>query len=187
MLFRSTISDPSTSQDESNDGQSLRITHYLELDGDIDLMGESQLLQGEVNILAVTSAGKLERDQQGTSNLYNYNYWSSPVSPINTVSNNNDYSINGILRDGSNSSAPTVLQWTSSHDANGSTNPITLSNRWLYAYENFTSGSYAAWRALNQNDILATGLGFTMKGSGAGFPEIAEQNYVFVENLIMVR
>jgi hypothetical protein len=34
--------------------------------------------------LDVTSAGSIERDQQG-SNKYNYNYWSSPVSPINTT------------------------------------------------------------------------------------------------------
>jgi hypothetical protein len=30
--------------------------------------------------LDVTS-GSIERDQQGQSNKYNYNYWSSPVSP----------------------------------------------------------------------------------------------------------
>jgi hypothetical protein len=35
--------------------------------------------------LDVTSAGSIERDQQGQSNKYNYNYWSSPVSPINTT------------------------------------------------------------------------------------------------------
>jgi hypothetical protein len=44
----------------------------------------SQLVQ-TAESLDVTSAGSIERDQQGQSNKYNYNYWSSPVSPINTT------------------------------------------------------------------------------------------------------
>ncbi|MDG5493183.1 LamG-like jellyroll fold domain-containing protein, partial [Psychroserpens sp. SPM9] len=174
------ITDPGTAQDETNDGQSLRITHYLKLDGNIDLFGESQLLQDEGSVLDVTSAGQLERDQQGTSNLYNYNYWSSPVSTINVTSNNTPYNVNGILRDGSNSSNPLVFQWTGAHDANGSTTPITMSNYWLFAYENYPFDSYASWRGLNQTDNIATGLSFTMKGSGVGDPIVDVQNYVFV-------
>jgi hypothetical protein len=42
----------------------------------------SQLVQTAESDLDVTSAGSIERDQQGQSNKYNYNYWSSPVSPI---------------------------------------------------------------------------------------------------------
>nr|WP_321222509.1 LamG-like jellyroll fold domain-containing protein [uncultured Psychroserpens sp.] len=104
------IKDPMTAQDETNDGQFLRVTHYLKLDGDIDLFGESQLLQDEGSLLDVTSSGKLERDQQGTTNLYNYNYWSSPVSTLSITSNNNPYSIAAILKDGTTSSAPLNLQ-----------------------------------------------------------------------------
>jgi len=107
---------------ETGTGNALTVSHYLELDGKIDLQGESQFIQNKNSDLALSSAGSLEKDQQGSSNLYNYNYWSSPVNPINTIANNTNYSINGILRDGSNSSAPTVLQWTSSVNANGSTN-----------------------------------------------------------------
>ena len=54
---------------------------YLKLDGKIDLVGKSQLVQTTESDLDVTSAGSIERDQQGQSNIYNYNYWSSPVSP----------------------------------------------------------------------------------------------------------
>uniref|UniRef100_UPI00345D3B0A LamG-like jellyroll fold domain-containing protein n=1 Tax=uncultured Psychroserpens sp. TaxID=255436 RepID=UPI00345D3B0A len=174
------ISDPLTTQDETNDGQSLRVTHYLRLDGNIDLFGESQLIQDEGSILDVTSSGKLERDQQGTSNLYNYNYWSSPVSTINTISNNNPYAINTVLKDGTDSANPLNLQWTTAHNANANTTPITLSSRWLYAYENFPEDTYAAWRDLAETDVLSTGLSFTMKGSGAGDPIADVQNYVFV-------
>jgi hypothetical protein len=55
----------------------------------VDLVGMSQLVQTAESDLDVTSAGSIERDQQGQSNKYNYNYWSSPVSPINTTVNTN--------------------------------------------------------------------------------------------------
>ncbi|NNK69610.1 MAG: LamG domain-containing protein, partial [Flavobacteriaceae bacterium] len=172
-----TMSDPGTSQNENNDGQGLRITHYLKMDGNIDLMGESQLVQDEGSILDVASAGKLERDQQGTSNMYNYNYWSSPVSPVNTSANNLDYTVDGVLNDGTNSSSPVKLQWTNSYDANAATNPKTLSRRWIYSYEDFPENSYSNWNYLNETGSLSVGVGYTMKGSGAGG---SEQNYVFI-------
>ena len=128
------------------------------------------------------SSGYLERDQQGTTNFYNYNYWGSPVGPQITGTNNNDYGINSVLRDGSTSSNPLNLLWTSSYDANPTTTPITLSNRWIYAYENYTQNTYANWSYKGETGTIASGLGFTMKGSGAGtspsYPEL--QNYVFM-------
>ena len=69
-----TIVDPVvTTPVENNAGQALTITHYLELDGVIDLVGESQLIQIEGSIIDADSGGYLERDQQGTANGYNYN------------------------------------------------------------------------------------------------------------------
>ena len=79
---------------ESETGNGLTITHYLKLDGDMDLEGESQLIQTEDSDLDVTSSGQLEKDQQGTKDLYTYNYWSSPVGGPSTTSNNTDYTIN---------------------------------------------------------------------------------------------
>jgi hypothetical protein len=63
--------------------------HYLKVNGKIDLVGKSQLIQTEGSV--ETTSGFIERDQLGQSNKYNYNYWSSPVSPINTTQNNKDY------------------------------------------------------------------------------------------------
>ncbi|NNK88883.1 MAG: T9SS type A sorting domain-containing protein, partial [Flavobacteriaceae bacterium] len=173
------ITDPGTPQDETNDGQALRITHYLLLDGIIDLYGEAQLLQDQNSVLDPVSTGGLERDQQGTTNLYNYNYWSSPVSVSNGVSINNDYSVGAVLLDGTNSGNPLGLQWTSSYDANPATTPITLSRRWLWVYENYPENTYADWRYLTETGTLPVGLGFTLKGSGVGDPIDDVQNYVF--------
>ncbi|NNK61165.1 MAG: HYR domain-containing protein, partial [Flavobacteriaceae bacterium] len=188
-----TIADPGTAMDEANDGQSLRVTHYLKLDGDIDLIGHSQLLQDQNSVLDVTSAGKLQVDQQGTPNFYNYNYWSSPVSPVNITANNTDYSVGTVLKDGTTSSNPQTINWTASYSPAAITSPITISKRWIFAYENYpnyvdVAQSYADWRYLQDTGTIATGLGFTMKGSGVGAlgsppamgdPATDYRNYVF--------
>ena len=47
---------------------------YLKLDGKIDLAGKSQLVQTTNSELDVTSSGSIEKDQEGQSNKFNYNY-----------------------------------------------------------------------------------------------------------------
>jgi hypothetical protein len=171
-------------QDETNAGHGLWITHYLKLDGSIDLVGESQLVQKRYtpsqqneSILDVASSGYLEQDQQGTSNLYNYNYWASPVSIRNTSQNNSPYNINTVLKDGTSSASPLNLKWTNGYNASPTAGGITLSTYWLWVFENYTANTYAKWRYVGQSGAFTVGLGYTMKGSGASS---AQQNYVFV-------
>ncbi|TVZ60061.1 HYR domain-containing protein [Flavobacteriaceae bacterium MAR_2010_105] len=174
-------------QDENNTGHGLWVTHYLELDGIIDLVGESQLVQKrysstQVNesMLNPTSGGYIERDQQGTSNYHNYNYLSSFVNPINTSANNTPYNVATVLMDGTTSASPINLQWTSSYDAPLST-PKTISRRWIWAYENYVTNTYANWSYKQETATIAAGLGFTMKGSGYSTYNGTNplQNYVF--------
>jgi hypothetical protein len=147
---------------------------YLKLDGKIDLTGMSQLVQTSESDLDIASAGSIERDQQGQSNLYNYNYWSSPVSPINTLSNNTDYTVNGVFRDGTNPAAPANITWISGYNG-AATNPISLARYWLYKFDNYAS-AYANWVQINETSPLRAGQGFTLKGDGA---VSGTQNYTF--------
>ena len=149
------------------DGQSLRITNYLKIDGILKLVGESQLLQDSNSIVDYTGTGQLKRDQQGTSNLFNYNYWSSPVG-----NNGSTYQLDAILYDGAQ-----PVAWTNEQDANPVTTPITVSSRWLYMYENFPTDSYADWQSISENNAINVGLGFLMKGSGSS---TSNQNYTFI-------
>ncbi len=71
---------------------------YLELNGTIDLLGDSQLVQTENSELAVSSFGNILRRQEGTSNPYWYNYWSSPIGQLSVTQNNTPFSL-GILKD----------------------------------------------------------------------------------------
>ena len=170
------ISDPGTPQNELNNGEQLRVTHYLKLDGIIDLFGESQLLQDENSVLDPTSSGYMERDQQGTTNLFNYNYWSSPVIAQGN-SNFSSYSIDGVLRDGTNTNnnPHQNINWIAGVDSNTS-NPLSLAEYWLWSYDDEPENSYSDWHHIQSSGLLKPGLGFTMKGSDAS---TSYQNYVF--------
>lgn len=147
---------------------------YLKLDGKIDLVGKSQLVQTDLSDLDVTSSGSIERDQSGQSNKYNFNYWSSPVSSINSTTINHGFTVNGVMKDGT-TTTPQNITWTSGIDG-AATSPITLSSYWIFKYQNM-SNNYANWSAVGQNGSLLAGQGFTMKGSASA---AANQNYTFV-------
>lgn len=158
-----------------NNDNKLQNDWYLKLDGKIDLQGKSQLVQTINSDLDVTSAGSIERDQQGQSIKYNYNYWSSPVGGISTTSNNNSYTVDNVMKDGTDPANIKNINWVAGYDG-AATSPITLSNYWIYKFQN-VSAIYANWAKVGQTGTLYAGQGFTLKGSGAAS---ANQNYTFV-------
>jgi hypothetical protein len=112
----------------------------FKVNGKIDLVGKSQLIQTEGSILETTSSGFIERDQLGQSNKYNYNYWSSPVSPINTTANNTDYTLfAGImkmeLQQHHKTSIGLVVMTDHLH--------ISVARYWLYKFDSLNA--YANW------------------------------------------
>lgn len=162
----------------SNTGNAVTVSHYLKLDGKIDLEGESQLIQTEGSDFDVTSAGTLERDQQGTQDLYTYNYWSSPVGVTNTTSNNNSYSIPNILKDGTNPASPQTINFITNSYNGTSGSPIGIADYWIWKYSN-QSGSYSQWQHVRSTGTIQAGEGFTMKGvNNTNGNVLLEQNYV---------
>ncbi|MEN9907902.1 MAG: hypothetical protein RLZZ540_1043 [Bacteroidota bacterium] len=188
------VSAPGT-QNETNSGHMLWLTHYLKLNGFIDLIGESQLLQKRYysypeqyseSIFDEASSGYIERDQQGHKNSYNYNYWSSPVS-IRGGASNSAYAIPNVLRDGTDSSSPkTITFGDGPYFADGAlSSPIKISNRWIWAYSSLTPTSnsnwdnYYQWKYIANTGLMGVAEGFTMKGTGGSAPITTLQNYVF--------
>jgi hypothetical protein len=159
-----------------NNDTKLENNWYVKLDGTIDLSERSQFIQTETSDLDVTSVGFLERDQQGQSNRFNYNYWSSPVSAINTTTINHGYTVAGVMKDGTDPAIPRNINWVTGINNPLTSNPITLSSYWIFKFQNLTP-IYANWASVGQNGLLFAGQGYTMKGSRAA---TAEQNYVFV-------
>ncbi|TDU34337.1 putative secreted protein (Por secretion system target), partial [Gelidibacter sediminis] len=194
-------------QDETNSGHGLWVTQYLKIDGKLDLVGESQLVQkryyfdddNNINTPDITnqildsyfdetSTGYIERDQQGTRNPFNYNYWGSPVAPNNAIIsgdnvNANSFTIGNVLRAGTitmaNPKDDALISWVTDRTATSSGNAVQLSTRWLYTY-NKKSNTYASWERVNHQTSLDIGLGYLQKGSGSSTTAKSSQNYVFV-------
>ncbi|MBU2929406.1 LamG-like jellyroll fold domain-containing protein [Winogradskyella psychrotolerans] len=157
-------------------GNGLTITHYLGLNGTIDLDGESQLIQTYDSDLETFTNGNIERDQQGTADTYTYNYWSSPVQRINSESNN--FRITDVLKDGTDPNEPVDINFSSSGYNGAATHPITIADYWIWKYTNITGNTYSAWQHIRRTGTLSPGEGFTMKGPGTGTIS-PPQNYVF--------
>ncbi|WP_188494239.1 LamG-like jellyroll fold domain-containing protein, partial [Flavobacterium palustre] len=193
VLSNELIITNSGTQNETNPGHGLWITHYLKLDGKIDLIGESQLVQKRYNntqfsesIFEESSTGFIEIDQQGKKNSFNYNYWSSPVSNRGAA-NNSTYAMFNILRDGTDSANPKAITFGDGpYFADGPlSSPIKISNRWIWTYSSLTPASnsnwdnYWQWQYKASTGLIAAADGFTMKGTGGTAAITATQNYVF--------
>ncbi|MCL5127394.1 LamG-like jellyroll fold domain-containing protein [Algibacter sp. L4_22] len=148
---------------------------YLELGGTLDLMNDSQLIQTKNSDLVTWENGKILRRQEGTSNVYWYNSWSSPVGVTgitsltdnNTSANNNnntDFEIDMIKFN-----SGLEGKFTSSYSGSGS-----ISTYWLYTFINGLT--YWDWEKISTSTPIKTGVGYTQKGTGnVG----TEQEYIF--------
>jgi len=157
----------SGSELQIQDNKLLNNTSYLELNGTIDLLGESQLLQTSDSDLALTSSGKIKSRQQGQSNLYRYNYWGSPVGVQSSGENNTMFKL-GMLKEQNGN-----LQFTSQLSP-PTTTPATLSTTWLYTFKNGVN--YTGWASLNENSDVEPGVGYVHKGTGVGSTDF---EYIF--------
>ncbi|AOW21146.1 hypothetical protein LPB138_10855 [Urechidicola croceus] len=171
-----------------NNDTALQNNWYLNLDGVVDLNGESQLVQTSESILDIDSEGYIERDQQGTANSFTYNYWSSPVSVIGAGVNNTPFSISDVLRDGTTSSTPinldfdtaTTLSTADPYYSDGAlTNPRKIASYWLWKFVNQTN-DYANWEWFGAYNNINVADGFSMKGVSSTSSVTDSQNYVFV-------
>lgn len=154
----------------------LNVTHYLRLNGTIDLEGESQLVQPVNSNLVATVNGRLERDQQGTQNRYTYNYWSSPVGASAV---NGSYTVAGVMRDGTNPASPQPITWLTGSYNGALTTPISLADFWIWKFDNRLDDDYSEWQHVRSTGTLLAGEGFTLKGPGTT-PIATPQNYVFI-------
>lgn len=133
----------------------LTVENSIKNNGSIDFVEDAQLIQKHDGVNANSGNGKLRINQQGTSNKYNYNYWSSPVNR------------GGFWKVGFLEQNQMPLNFNANPDANSQTTPLTLSSRWLHTYNASETIGYYGWNRITTNTPLAPGLGYTMKGSGS--------------------
>ncbi|NRA94020.1 MAG: T9SS type A sorting domain-containing protein, partial [Psychroserpens sp.] len=170
----------------SDKGNGITVSHYLKVDGTIDLEGESQLIQTQDSDLDTASTGALERDQQGTRDLFTYNYWSSPVSKINggvSGINNLEFELDAdnILKNGSIPGTPNDITYTTT-GYNGSLvgNNMEIADYWIWKYANNANNDYTQWQFVGSSNPIKVGEGYTMKGvADTGGMITQQQNYTF--------
>src|SRR5690606_38613736 len=123
--------------------------------------------------------GTLEKDQQGTRDLYTYNYWSSPVGVSNITTNNNSYALPNIFKDGTNAASPMSINFITSGYNGSAGTPIGIADYWIWKFANQLDDDYASWQHVRSTGTLNAGEGFTMKGvANTGGAVFLEQNYV---------
>ncbi len=148
---------------------------YFELNGTLDLEGDSQLVQTTTSDLVTSATGKILRRQEGVSSSYWYNYWCSPVGATGATtltdnnastnnSNNSDFRLE-LLKDGTGF----PVQFTSSYSKAG-----YISTYWLYTYMNGVT--YWDWVKLTTKSGIKPGVGYTQKGSDNGG---TQEQYIF--------
>ena len=150
---------------------------YLQLDGTLDLAEDSQLIQTENSDLVTSADGKILRRQEGNSDVFWYNYWSSPVGATGatTLSDNNGTANNtnntafslSMLQDGTGA----AVEFTNAYDEVGK-----VSTQFLYSFQN--GQTYWDWVALTPTSPIAPGVGYTQKGTGVANGD-GEQEYIF--------
>ncbi|WP_299125797.1 LamG-like jellyroll fold domain-containing protein [uncultured Winogradskyella sp.] len=165
-----------TGKTSTQTGNGITVSHYLNLAGTIDLEGESQLIQTTESDLKIEYNGKIERDQQGTGDMFTYNYWSSPVTKQN--SSVNSFKVSDVMKDGTSVSETLPINFSSSGYNGSPTQPISIADYWIWKYANQPSQNYSSWQHIRRTGTIFPGEGFTMKGPGLASTE-TQQNYTF--------
>jgi hypothetical protein len=165
-----------------NNDTELQNSWYLELNGKIDLQGESQLVQTMDSDLVVGTNGELERDQQGTKDMYTYNYWSSPVGLTSTTQNDVSfkYNISNVLHNGTNPNSPNAINFVTGYNGSVTGSNISIARYWIWKFANQADDDYSAWHQVQNTGEMLPGEGYTMKGVTNTNGNVSqEQNYVF--------
>ena len=155
-----------------NTGIRLQVTDGIENDGEIRMIGTSQLLQTHTGASQVTGTGDLYIDQEGSATtVYQSGFWSSPVTQ-----DGSQFTISGIMKDGttptSATSNPPDINFTATDVLDGAkTSPITISGRWLATLTN----SQVFISPISPTAVnLFPPQGWNMKSTGGG-----TQNFTF--------
>ncbi|QVY63993.1 T9SS type A sorting domain-containing protein [Polaribacter sp. Q13] len=157
--------------------QLLVVTNDITLEGNIRLVGTSQLVQTHTKTTQISGVGKLLVEQNSEiDSKYRYGYMSSPVNHTGFT-----YTIKDVLKDGTtplDATSPlgkTVaknIKFVAGYDG-AKTDPISLADYWIYTYSPASDGR-SNWTHKYEDKAINRGDGFIFKGPGA------VQNYTFI-------
>ncbi len=127
------------------------------------LRNGAQLLQGaSATVSTNKGTGSLSVFQEGTSNNFAYNYWSSPVGESLTTAGNSPFSITqlGVPTSSTTTTVATALD-NNFWDGFSTPGSVNIARRYIYNF--ISSSTYAQWLYVGIGNSNP-GYGFTMKG-----------------------
>ena len=144
----------------------LTVTNDIRLDtpsSNIFLRGDAQLYQ--IADVKNSDAGELSIFQNQTTNVYEYNYWCSPVgiSADGIVKANVNFNGSNIRdpQDETDLTNVTSVPYLFTSAFNGTA--TQLSNYWIYTLKD--GEGYYNWQKASNTGLIQPGYGFTLKGS----------------------
>lgn len=137
-----------------------------ENEASIYLRNGAQLIQGKDQKSPNTGNGMLSVFQSGSSNAYDYDYWAAPVG--NNADKNGLFGISMLYAPRSETNSVPSL---STSALNGTSNPLNISNRWIYTY---SGHDYLSWHFIGNSVAIPAGYGFSMKGVEGKDPTLVE-------------
>lgn len=148
-----------------NRGNLLYARGNVELNGpnsNLYLRNGAQFLQGTTGTSTNRGQGKLSVFQEGTSNAFAYNYWSSPVGNASTSLGNEDFGVSMLnVPLTLTSSAPAILS-ASTYNGSSGVGTLTIATYWIWRF--LSSTNYSQWVQSGSTTNISAGQGFTMKG-----------------------
>lgn len=171
LLFLVLISSKSVSQIYFGTNASMYVKNQvlyvtqdvnLATNSNLYLRNNSQLVQGTTGTSTNTGAGTVSVYQEGTSDNFEYNYWCSPVGVASGSSGNENFGITMLNRP-TTSTAATAATILGAGVNDGLANPLSIASAWIYKLVN--SNNYSQWVHVGSATTIATGEGFTMKGT----------------------
>ncbi|WP_405609594.1 T9SS type A sorting domain-containing protein [Polaribacter sp. Asnod1-A03] len=137
----------------------------INIDAQIRIIGTGQFIQVHEDETQVTGSGKLLISQKSEhTNVYRYNYWSSPVLEFVGA---NTYSVSSVMKDTSGdltiNSTIADIDFIEGYDGAPGT-PIQIASYWIWTYFNgFTRDD---WLQVKESYDITKGLGYIMKSTG---------------------
>ncbi len=127
------------------------------------LRGDAQLLQNTDT--KNSDIGELSVYQNQTTGIYEYNFWCAPVGVgvDGTAQANVDFDGSNIHDPADHTDLTNVNSSAYAYTAASNGTATELSSIWMYRL--ISAGGYNGWRQISNTGNLASGYGFTLKGS----------------------
>jgi len=131
-------------------------------DSNIYLREGAQLVQNTDS--KNSDIGELSVYQEQTTGVYEYNYWCSPVGVADaSMTSNMNFDITNLHKPTSPALSSDVTTATYGTTGSYQSTATAIAKYWLWQMQ--SGGGYANWSHVTDTGNVATGFGFTMKGS----------------------